>query len=75
MLHTNARWAFAWTFLLRLNEGSEEVPVQLKQVCMSGGEGDILKVGVLTFCMPCLNWQTFDYVSSIGRSSKAVNHQ
>ncbi|CAM9837574.1 unnamed protein product, partial [Sphacelaria rigidula] len=31
-IHGNARMALSWAFLLRLNEGSEEVPPQLKQV-------------------------------------------
>lgn len=32
MQHSNAKSAFVWAFLLRLNEGSSEVPVALKQV-------------------------------------------
>ena len=32
VLHSNARASYVWAFLLRLNEGSDEVPVGLKQV-------------------------------------------
>ena len=38
MLHSNARAAFVWAFTLRLCQGSEEVPVALKQV--GGREGE-----------------------------------
>lgn len=34
VLHSNARSSFVWAFLLRLNEGSDEVPVCLKHVSM-----------------------------------------
>lgn len=34
VLHSNARSSFVWAFLLRLNEGSDEVSVALKQVSM-----------------------------------------
>lgn len=38
MEHSNANEAFAWAFLLRLNEGTEEVPPYLKQVLLQKRE-------------------------------------
>lgn len=47
MLHSNARSAFVWAFTLRLCEGSEEVPVSLKQlmcyICATNAGNNILR--------------------------------
>ena len=55
MQHSAAKRAFAFGFLLRINQGSEEVPVTLKQVLVAAAIDvhDMFAVccGVMAYCM------------------------